>query len=67
MSKKIRAICAINYMQTSMYTPQSYQKALIFVNHVKIRQPFSNPPCGKWHPPNLQRMQQNLLKFAYYW
>ena len=54
-------------MQTSMYTPQSYQKAPIFANQAKIRRPFSNLPCAKWHPPNLQRMQQNPLKFAHYW
>ena len=59
--------CTINYMQTSMYTPQSYQKAPIFVNHMKIWGPFSNSPRGKWHFPNLQRMQQNPLKFAHYW
>ena len=41
--------------------PQSYQKAPIFVNHAKICRPFSNLPTGKWHPPNLQRIQQNLL------
>ena len=48
-------------MQTSMYTPQSYQKAPIFVNHVKVRRPFSNSATGKWHPPNLQRIVRNPL------
>ena len=48
-------------MQTSMYTPQSYQKAPIFTNQAKIRQPFSNLPTRKWQPPNLQRIPQNPL------
>ena len=48
-------------MQTSMYTPKSYQKAPIFANHTKIRQPFSNLPTRKWQPPNLQQIPQNPL------